>query len=316
MAAVLAVLAPAHADKYPSKPITLVSPLPAGASTDVVTRAWMSCASGDKLAGQPFVLINKPGANGVIAASFMRQQVNDGYSILLGGMSQTTITPFIFRKLPYDPEKEYVGAAMFAVSNLTLVASAQSGIKSLDDLVAYAKSHPGGVDIGIPAIASPAHLLGAAVAAKLGIASSIIPLAGEPGGITALMGGQVPVMIFLTGSAASYIDSGKFVPLMNFSEKRLPSMPKVPTAAEALHDPSFVRTAWIGITTKAGGPPEVVQSIEQWTQACLKTPEFTQALQNAQFTPQYVSSAEYAQVVHKDIAFWRPWIERLGISND
>lgn len=313
----LAALTPSlAADKYPTKPITLVSPLPAGASTDVVTRAWMNCASGDKLAGQPFVLQNKPGANGVVAAGFMRQQPNDGYTVMVGGMSQTTITPFIFKKQPYDPEKEYEGAAMFAISPLTMVASAESGIKSVADMVAYAKARPGGIDIGIPAIASPAHLLGAAVAARLAIPSSLVPLAGETGGTTALLGGQVPVMIFLTGSASQFIDSGKFVPLMNFSEKRLPSMPNVPTAVEALGDPTFVRTAWIGITTKAGSPPGVKESIETWTKACLETPEFNQALKNALFTPQYAGSKEYAAVVRRDIAFWRPWIERLGISND
>ncbi|RYF73213.1 MAG: hypothetical protein EOO29_27070, partial [Comamonadaceae bacterium] len=212
--------------------------------------------------------------------------------------------------------KDFEGAALFGLSPLTMVASASSGIKSVDDLVAYAKSRPGGIDIGIPAIASPAHLLGAAVANKLGIAASLVPLSGEAGGITALLGGQVPVMVFLTGSAAQHIDSGKFVPLMSFTQNRLSTMPNVPTAVEALKDPSFVREAWIGITTKAGAPAGVKASIEAWTQACLETPEFNQALKNALFTPQFVSARDFAQVVQRDIAFWRPWITRLGISND
>ena len=306
--------AAAHAQSYPTHPVTIVSPLPAGASPDVATRAWMNCA--EKLAGQPFVLLNKPGANGVVAAAAMRQAPADGYTILLGGMSQTTITPFIFKKQPYDPEKEYQGAAMFGTSPLTMVASAQSGIKSVEDLVAYSKTHNGGVDIGIPAVASPAHLLSAAVASKLGIQSTLVPLAGEAGGITSLLAGQVPVMVFLTGSAAQYIESGKFVPIMNFTEKRLAAMPNVPTAVEALNDPTFVRTAWIGMTTKVGSPPEVVRNVDAWTKSCLQTPEFTQALKNAYFTPQYVSSKEYPEIVRRDIAFWRPWIAKLGISNE
>ncbi len=287
-----------------------------GASTDVVTRAWMTCASGDKLAGQPFVLQNKPGANGVVAAQSMRALPNDGYSIMVAGMSQTTITPFTFKKMPYDPEKEFEGAAMFGISSLILVANAQSGIKSVKDLQANAKASPKGIDIGIPAISSPAHLLGAAVAAKLGIQSTLVPVTGEPGGIAALLGNQIPVMVFLTGSAAQHIDSGKFVPLMVFTEQRLPQYPNVPTVVEALGDAGLARTAWIGVTTKVGSPPEVVKSLDAWTKACLETPEFNQALRNALFTPKYIGQAEYASIVKRDIAFWKPWIERLGISND
>ena len=304
------------ADKYPQHAITLVSPLPAGASTDVVTRAWMACASSEKLAGQPFILQNKPGANGVLAAQAMRQLPNDGYSIMVGGMSQTTITPYTFRKMPYEPEKEFEGAAMFGISSLILVANTQSGIKSVKDLQAAAKASGKGIDIGIPAISSPAHLLSAAVSAKLGIQSVLVPVAGEGGGLTTLVGNQIPVMIFLTGSASQYIDSGKLVPLMVFTEQRLPQYPNVPTVVEALGDASLARTAWIGITTKAGSPPEVARSLDQWTKACLETPEFNQALKNALFTPKYIGQAEYASIVRRDTAFWKPWIERLGIIND
>src|SRR5205085_2537699 len=118
-----------------------------------------------------FVLQNKPGANGVVAAQAFKQLPSDGYSIMVAGMSQTTITPFIFKRQPYDPETEFEGAAMFGVSSLVLVANAQSGIRSVKDLVAAAKANPQGIDIGIPAVASPAHLLSAAIAAKLDIKS-------------------------------------------------------------------------------------------------------------------------------------------------
>jgi len=202
------------------------------------------------------------------------------------------------------------------VSSLVMVASAQSGIRSINDMVAVAKASPKGIDIGIPAVASPAHLLSAAVAGKLGIKSELVPLAGEGGGITALLGGQLPVMVFLTGSASQYIDSGKVVPLMSFTEQRLPQYPNVPTVVEALGDASLARSAWIGVTTRAGSPPEVARSLDAWTKSCMDAPEFNQALKNALFTPRYVGQADYAAIVRRDIAFWRPWIERLGISNE
>lgn len=307
---------PALADKYPSKPVQLISPLPTGGSTDVATRAWMSCASQDRLAGQPFVLLNRPGANGVVAANHMRQQPNDGYSLLVAGMSQTTITPFIFKKQPYDPEKEYEGAAIFGVTSFMLMANTQSGIKSLKDLQAYAKAQPKGIDLGIPAIATPAHLLSAALAEKLGITATLVPQGTEPNGILAMLSGQLPAMIFVIGSVAPQIEAGKLVPLMTFTEKRLPQYPNVPTVGEALGDSTLVRLGWLGITTKAGGPKDVVRSVESWTKTCLDTPDFQQALRNALFTPTFIGAAEYAEMVRKDIAFWRPLIQRLGISND
>lgn len=303
---------PAISQNYPGRPVSIISPMPAGASPDVAIRAWMNCA--EKITGQSFVLVNKPGANGVVAASALRTAPNDGHTVMLAGMSQMTITPYIFKKQPYDPEKEYIGAAIFATANLTLVASAESGIKSIADLVAYAAKRKEGIDIAIPAIASPAHLLSAAVAANLKLKATMVPLAGEAGGIVALIGGQMPVMILLTGSAAQYIESGKFIPLINFTPERLKEMPTVPTVGEALGDPSLARSSWIGIASKVGGPAPVTRSIAQWTQSCLQKTEFTDALNKAYFSPRFVSPEEYAAFIRKDADFWRPWIKNLAIE--
>lgn len=303
-------------ERYPNKPIQLFSPLPTGGSTDVATRAWMACASQQKLAGHPIVLQNRPGANGVLAANVMRQQPNDGYSLMVAGMSQTTITPFTFKKMPYDPEKDFEGAVIFGTTTFTMVAGAQTGIKSIKDLQAYAKAQAKGIDLGIPVIASPAHLMSAALADKLGVQATLVPQGSEAQGIVALISGQVPAMIFVTGSIAPHIESGKVVPLMTFTEQRLPQLPNVPTVGEAIGDTSLVRLGWLGITTKAGGPNDVVRAVQGWTKSCLETQEFQQALRNALFTPRFIGADEYKEVVRKDIAFWKPWIQKLGIQND
>lgn len=304
------------AEQYPSKPIQLISPLPTGGSTDVATRAWMECASKPGLAGQPFVLLNRPGANGVLAANALRQQANDGYSLMVAGMSQMTITPFIFKKQPYDPEHDFEGAAIFGTTPFMLVASAKSGIKSLADLKARAQSKAGGLDMGMPAIASPAHLLGSAVAEKLGMPATLVPVKSEAEGVTSLMGGHVEAMVFVVGSISQHVESGGVNPLMVFTEKRLPQFPNVPTVVEALGEPGLVRYGWLGFAAKGGGSKEVVKAVEDWTRKCLETKEFDTALRNALFTPRFISSAEFAEVVRKDIAFWRPWITKLKISND
>jgi tripartite-type tricarboxylate transporter receptor subunit TctC len=303
-------------DGYPTKPIQLFSPLPAGGSTDVATRAWMACASQEKLAGQPFVLQNRPGANGVIAANLMRQRPKDGYSLMVAGMSQTTITPFTFRRMPYDPQKDFEGAAIFGTTTFTMVAGFRTGIKSIRDLQAYAKSQAKGINLGIPGMASPGHLMSAALADKLGIDATLIPLGTEANGLVALNSGDVSAMIFVTGSIMPHIAAGRVVPLMTFTEQRLPQLPDVPTVTEAIGDASLARLGWLGISMRAGGPKHVVRAVERWTKSCLETEEFQQALRNALFTPRFVSAEEFKEVVRRDVAFWKPWIQKLGIQTE
>lgn len=313
---VLATSGAVAAEKYPSKPVQLVSPLPVGGSTDVATRAWMACVSQQKLAGQPFVLQNRPGANGVIAANVMKQQPNDGYSLLVAGMSQMSITPFIFKKQPYDSQKDFAGAAIFGTTPFVMVASTQSGIRSIKDLQAFAKASASGIDLGIPSIAAPAHLMSAALVEKLGIKATLVPQSSETNGITALIGGQIPSMIFVAGSVTPYVDAGKLVPIMAFTKQRLPQFPNTPTVVEVLGDESLVRYGWLGIATRADSPKEVVPAVERWTKSCLDTPEFQEALRKALFTPRFIDATEYERVLQEDIAFWKPWISKLGITND
>lgn len=304
------------ADIFPNKTIQLISPLPTGGSTDVATRAWMNCATQSKHANQPIVLLNKPGANGIVAVSALKQAPNDDHNLFVAGMSQLSITPYIFKKQPYDPAKDFQGAAIFGTTPFMMVASVQSGIKSIKDLETRAKSSGKGVDLGMPVIASPAHLLSAALAEKLSINTTLVPQGSEANGVTAMLAGQLDAMIFVSGSISQYVETGKVNPLMVFTEKRLPAFPNVPTVLEILGDKSFVRYGWLGIATKGGASKESVKAVESWTKACLETQEFSQALRNALFTPRFIDAEEYAEIVRQDTAFWKPWITKLGISND
>lgn len=313
-AAGLLLATQAAAQAYPNKPITLINGTQ-GTGTEAAVRAWMNCAAGEKLAGQPFVLLNKPGANGVVAAQFMRQQPTDGYTLMVSGISNMTIVPYTFKQQPYDPEKEFEGGAMFGVTSLVMVANTQSGIKSVKDLVAAAKANPKGLDIAVPSLAGSGRMLAAAAVDNLKIPAQLIATPGEAGAVAALLGGHMPVTVVVQGTAQPQVDAGKLVPIMVFAEERLPSMPNTPTVIEALGDRSMARAAWIGITAKSGGAPEVIKGIEKWTRSCLQTPEFVKVLQTAGFTPKFVPADDYARIMKADIDFWRQWISKLGISN-
>lgn len=301
----------ASAQSYPSRPITLLTPVPPGGAVDRITRAWMSCAEGH--GGQPFALLHRPGGNGVVAEATLRQLPADGHTLLVTGMSQTTIVPFVFRRQPFDPLKDLRVAAIFASSPYLLVASAQSGIRSVEDLRASAQATPGGIDIGIPNVATPAHLLSAALASQLRIEATLVPTKGEAAGTAALLGGQLPVMVFVPGTVAAHLASGKLVPLLAFTEQRLPELPGVPTVVEATGDASLARPGWLGIAARAGTPAAVMDAVESWTRACLETPAFRTALADALVTPGFVPRTDVARLVQADIAFWKPWISRLDL---
>ena len=150
---------------YPNKPIQLIAQQPPGSQSEAISRIWAECVAKDL--GQPVVVINKPGANGVIATSFLKGQPADGYHVMTVGMSQMTITPYVYKNLPYNPYTDFDGVAVLSVSPLILVASTQSGIKKLSDIPAVAKSMAGGVNYGSPGKGSPAHLFSADVTESL-----------------------------------------------------------------------------------------------------------------------------------------------------
>ncbi|MDR6858610.1 tripartite tricarboxylate transporter substrate binding protein [Variovorax guangxiensis] len=304
----------ALAQAYPNKPITLISPVTTGGAIDAAMRSWVACAQ--EIAGQPIVLVPRPGANGVVAANAVKLAPADGYTFMIAGMSQTTITPFIYKKQPYDPLKDFHGVALFGDTPLVLVANTQSGIKNLKDLQSYARSRPKGMDIGHGGMGQTTHLLSAATVAKLGINSTLIPFAGEAAAATALMGGEIQAMVMVSGTATPFVESGKMVPLLTFSQQRLPRFPNVPTVVEELQDPTLTRSGWIGITAKAGTPQEAIDAAESWTKKCMDHAAFRQSLEQAMFAPYFVAQKEYGAVVRRDSEFWKTWISRLNISND
>lgn len=307
---------PVLSETYPSRPVSLVTPIAPGGAVDNATRAWASCVSNEKHAGQPLVVINRPGANGLVAANAVRQAAPDGYTLMLAGTSQMTIAPFTHKKVPFDPEKDFKPAAVFATAPYLLVASTASGIKNMADFEAFAKSRPGGIDIGITFISSPPHLLSAAISAKLGIQSTFVPVSAESSGITALLGGHIHAMVFVAGTALPQVTARKVVPLMTFTEQRIPRLPNVPTVIEELKDPSLARNGWMGISVKSGTPAEEVKAMEAWTKACLDTADFRNSLTSALLEPKFLSQTEFADLIRQDIEFWKPWITRLKINND
>ena len=199
---------------YPAKPIQLIAQQPPGSGSDAMTRVWADCAAREL--GQPVVVQNKPGANGIMAVNYLKAQPADGYNLLSIGMSQMTITPYVYKQQPYDPLRDFDGVAVLGTSPLVLAVPAGQGIASLADLQKLARSTPGGINFGSPGKGSPAHLLTSALIEKLGVPGTHVPFVGEGAGLTALMGQQIHAMTLVIGTAAAQVKANKLVPLALF----------------------------------------------------------------------------------------------------
>lgn len=299
---------------YPEKPITVIAQQPPGSGSDAMTRIWAECVA-QKVA-QPLVVQNKPGANGILAINNLKGQPADGYTVMSIGMSQMTITPYVYKNMPYDPAKDFSGVTVFGATPMILTASADSGIKNLDDLAAHAKAAAGGVNFGSPGKGSPAHLLTTALVSKIKAPGTHVPFVGEGAGVTALIGNQIQIMTLVSGTALPQVKAGKLVPIALFASQRSPAFPDVPAITELLDAQDLARQAWIGVVAKKGTPIAAIRSLNDATRQCLNDQGYTKRLQAMNVEPLATTGDDLEARAQADVRVWRPLIDALGLASE
>ncbi|WP_374665149.1 Bug family tripartite tricarboxylate transporter substrate binding protein [Ramlibacter sp.] len=295
-------------------PLQVIAQQPPGSGSDAMTRAWAECTA--RQINQPMVVQNKAGANGILAINYLKGQPADGANVMTIGMSQMTITPFVHKQMPYDPLKDFDGISVIGLSPLVLVAPAGSGIQKLADLEKVAKAQAGGLNFGSPGKGSPAHLLTTALTDAMRWPATHVPFVGEAAGLTALMGQQIQVMTLVIGTAAAQVKAGKLVPLAVFAAERSPLMPEVPTIAEAGGPQVLARPAWIAVVARKGTPPEVVQRLNAATEKCRADSAYVSRMQAMNVTLVSSRPADVTAFAERDIAVWKPLIEKLGLATE
>ena len=300
---------------YPSKPIQLIAQQPPGSGSDAMTRAWSDCVSHEL--GQPVVVQNKPGANGVLAINNLKGQVADGYTLMSIGMSQMSITPYTYRQHPYDPTTDFEGIAVLGTSPLVLVVPAGEGIKSLSDLQRLAKATPGGVNFGSPGKGSPAHLLTTALLDRLDVPGTHVPFVGEGAGTTALIGKQIQAMTLVLSTAAAQVKAGKLVALAVFDARRSSLMPDVPTVSEAVPAAAdLARPSWIAIVARPNTPAPAIARLSEATNRCRQNPQYMARMDAMNVTVVPSSPTDVRAWAVRDTAVWRPLIDKLGLATE
>ncbi len=294
--------------------LQVVAQQPPGSGSDAMTRAWAECAS--RQIGQPTVVQNKAGANGILAINYLKGLPADGQSVMSIGMSQMTITPYVHKQMPYDPIKDFDGVAVIGTSPLVLVVPAGMGISKLTDLEKVAKSQTGGMNFGSPGKGSPAHLLTTALAEAMHWPATHVPFVGEAAGLTALMGQQIQAMTLVIGTAAAQVKAGKLVPLAVFAAERSSLMPDVPTISEAGGPKTLARPAWIAIVAKKGTPPDVLAKLNEATNKCQGDSAYTTRMNSMNVTLTTSKPSDVTLWAERDIAVWKPLIDKLGLASE
>jgi tripartite-type tricarboxylate transporter receptor subunit TctC len=244
----------ARADDFPTHPVRLVVPFPAGGPTDIVARPLAQFLS-DGLK-QQVIVDNRGGAGGSIGADLVARSAPDGYTLLMGTVGTNAINATLYRRLSYDPSKDFTPVALVAAAPVALVVHPSLGVHTIAEFIARAKAQPGTVTFGTAGNGTPGHLAGEMFRAATGTDLKHVPYRGSAPAVSDLIGGQINAMFDPLQSVLPYVQSGKLVLLGVSSATRSPAAPDAPTFAEAGLK-GFEATAWWGVFAPSHLPADI-----------------------------------------------------------
>ena len=296
----------AGAQEYPTRPISWIVPFAAGGPTDAMARDIAEKVS--KQIGQPIVIENLGGAGGTLGAGKAARAPADGYSFLVGHMGYMGAAPSLYKKLTYDPVKDFVPVFRFPDTPLVMLVNAQSAYKSADDLIAAAKAAPGKLNFGHAGVGSSSHLVAALFAAQSGIEVTMIPYKGAAPALQDVMGGQTDAMFDQSNTALPQVQGGRLRAIALTSLQAMPQQyPGVAPLAEKTL-PGFEASTWYGLYAPKNAPKAVVERMFAAYQAALADPAWIkqmsergiQMLEPAQYTP-----AALGKLTADEVERWR-----------
>ena len=313
LSALAAVSVSASAQNYPAKPIRLIVPYPAGGATDFFARLVFP-KMGEAL-GQQVVVENRPGAGTAIGASEVARSAPDGYTLLLGDAGTYAFNPTLYKKLSYDPAKDFAPVSLTGRFALILAVNPGMPVKSVKEFVQAAKSQPGKINYGAPGPGSPIHLAMEFFRQRAGLAMTPIPYKGGADAMNDLIGGRISAMFPDIASALPQIKGGKLRPLAVASAKRVAALPDVPTIGESGY-PGFEAWAWQGFVAPAKTPRPVIMKLNAEFAKVMSDPVIRQRLSESGFELQTSTPDEFAAYMKSEIAKWRKVIRESKISLD
>jgi tripartite-type tricarboxylate transporter receptor subunit TctC len=291
----------------------LLVPTAAGGTTDIAAR-MLGVPLGAAL-GQTVVVDNKGGANGVIAASAVKRAEPDGYTLLMQYSGYHVITPLVSKQAPQWEAKDFVPVANVLSAPQIVVVRADLPFKTMGELVAYAKAHPGKINYASSGNGSLQHATGAMLEQQAGIQLTHIPYKGTGPALQDLLGGQVDITFGTAPPFVPHIQSGKLRVLATTGKTRLPSLPDVPTTAEA-GLPNLDATSWFAVFAPARTPKPIVDKLTAEIARIVSTPAFRQKAQEQGATADYLNPQQMDALVKSETARWTEVVKAAKIEAD
>jgi tripartite-type tricarboxylate transporter receptor subunit TctC len=314
--ALLAALAlqalPAHAqpsDAYPSKPVRFVVGFPPGGANDILGR--LVGAKLQERLGQTFVIENKPGANAIIGTDFVAKSAPDGYTLLIAASGAMTFNPGLYDKLPYDPVKDFAPVTMIGSFPLVLTVNPSTGVSSVKELVALAKSKPGAMNYG--AGSTPFQLAAELFKMQTGTDFKHVPYKGSAATVNALLGGEIALTFVDSPPVVAQIRAGKLRGLAVTSPRRAAFMPDLPTAIEA-GVPDFDVVLWTSLFAPAGTPPGIIAKLQGEIAKIVQIPEIRERMTAIGIDPIGGTPEELATQLRIDLARWTRVARAAGVK--
>ena len=303
----------ALAQAWPAKPVRVIVPYVPGGSGDIMARIFAVRMS--EAWGQSVVVENRPGATGMIGANVVAKAAPDGYSLLLGYVSEVAINPGLFPKMTYDPAKELTPIAMAGVLPLIFVANPSLPVRSVRDLLALAKARPGQITYGSAGNGTPAHLGTEYLKRTAGVDMVHVPYKGAAEVVSAIIGGHV--MVFFSGipPAIPHVKSGKLRALAVSTATRVPSIPDVPTVAES-GSPGFDVGAWFGYFAPTGTPREVINRVSSTVATILRNPEIVRQFEPLGIVIAEMGPEKFAPFIESEMRKYAKLIKESGARAD
>jgi tripartite-type tricarboxylate transporter receptor subunit TctC len=305
-------VAAAQTDAYPNRPIRFIAPIPAGGSTDVLTREIAQRLQ--ERWGQPTVVENKPGGTGSLGAALVARAPADGYTLLLVNVGHV-INGHVYAKLPYDPIKDFVPVVHATSIAMGLFVHPSVPAKNLTEFLALARSKPGGLSFASSGNGGAGHLGGESIKTATGIDMVHVPYRGSAPAIADVVAGQVPVSIADVPLARPHVRAGALRPIALAAARRSSALPDLPTFAE-LGVPNLDFPVWVGFLAPAGTPKAIVDKLNREIVAIVREPAMTARLLELGFEIVAGTPAEFEQTMKSDQERYGVVVRKAGVKLD